>query len=104
MDAKPRNRRTTTRSMSRRQAITWLGLGGVTLGLAACSPTPPRTEPKPAATTAPAKPAEAAKPAAQPTAAPVAAAKPTDVPKPAAQPTTAPATVKKGGTLVIGAD
>src|SRR6266540_387793 len=82
----------TTRALSRREALKWLGLGGAALGLAACSPTPPRTEPKPAATSAPAapKPTEAA------AAAPAA--------KPAAQPTTGPAAIKKGGTLVIGAD
>jgi peptide/nickel transport system substrate-binding protein len=109
MDAQPRKRSTITRSLSRREAIKWLGLGGVTLGLAACSPTPPRTEPKPAAPAAPKpteapKPAEAAKPAAQPTAAPAAPAKPTEAPKPAAQSTNAPAAVKKGGMLIVGAD
>jgi peptide/nickel transport system substrate-binding protein len=90
------------RTLTRRSALRLL-TGTIGVGvLAACSPTPPRTEPKPAGTSAPApaKPAEAAKPAAQPTAAPAAAAKPADAPKP----TAAPATVKKGGALVVGQD
>jgi peptide/nickel transport system substrate-binding protein len=113
------------RSISRRAALVRMLGGGLALGLAACSPTPPRTESKPAApaaTTAPAapaapakpteapKPAEVAKPAApaadaKPTAAPAAAA-PTAAPKPAeaAKPQAAPAAVKKGGVLIIGAD
>jgi peptide/nickel transport system substrate-binding protein len=96
-----------------------MAVGGMALGLAACSPTPPRTDPKPAApaapkpteapkpvapapTTAPAAPAVAAKPTEAPKpAAPAAAAKPTEAPKPAAA---APAAVRKGGTLVIAAD
>jgi peptide/nickel transport system substrate-binding protein len=55
------------------------------LGLAACSPTPPR----PAATTS---------------SAPAAAAPTTLAPTQAAKPTTAPAAIKRGGTLIIGAD
>jgi peptide/nickel transport system substrate-binding protein len=112
-----------TRPVTRRAALRLLTLGGMALGLAACTPTPPRTESKPAApaaTTAPAaaaKPAEASKPAAAAPAAaspaaaaaspvaaaasPAAAAKPAEAPKPAAA---APATIKKGGTLIIGAD
>jgi peptide/nickel transport system substrate-binding protein len=98
------------RIVSRRAALGWLTAGSLSIGLAACSPTPPRTEPKPAApaaTTAPAaapKPTEAPKPAAP--AAPAAAPKPTEAPKPAAEakPAAAPATIKRGGTLVIGAD
>lgn len=81
--------------LSRRDAITWLTGGGIALGLAACSPTPPRTQPTgtnaaPAATAAPA-PTQAVSAAATPTA-------------PAAVPTVAPAAVRRGGTLVIGAD
>jgi peptide/nickel transport system substrate-binding protein len=85
------------RRPSRREAIRWLGAGGLALGLAACSPTPPR----PAATTSSA-PAAAPPPPTQPStqAAPVA---PTAA-APAAQPTTAPAAIKRGGTLIIGAD
>ncbi|MFN8525043.1 MAG: ABC transporter substrate-binding protein [Chloroflexota bacterium] len=90
------------RRVSRRKAVGMLGLGGVALGLLACSPTPPRAEPKPAAPPAAAPPQPtAAPPAAKPTEPPSAAAKPTEAAKPAAQ---APATVKKGGKLVIGAD
>ena len=111
------------RTMSRRAALVRMLGGGLALGLAACSPTPPRTETKPAApaaTTAPAapaaakpteapKPAEAAKPAApvadaKPTAAPAAAAPPAAKPAEAAKPQAAPAAVKKGGVLIIGAD
>jgi len=107
------------RSISRRAALVRLLGGSLALGLAACTPTPPRTETKPAApaaTTAPAapaaaKPTEAPKPAApvadaKPTATPAAAAAPTAAPKPAeaAKPQAAPAAVKKGGVLVIGAD
>ena len=112
----------TPRALSRRAALVRMLGGGLALGLAACAPTPPRNDAKPAApaaTTAPAapaaaakpteapKPAEAAKPAAPaaaaaPTAAPAAAAKPAEAAKPAAQ--TAPAAVKRGGVLIIGAD
>ena len=97
------------RSTTRRAVLRLIGLGGVALGLAACSPTPPRTESKPAAPAAPATTVPAA--AAQPTAAP--AAKSTEAPKPVAPaaaqapaPTaaTAPAAIKRGGTLVIAAD
>jgi peptide/nickel transport system substrate-binding protein len=106
--------------ITRRAALVRMIGGGIALGLAACSPTPPRADEKPAsqpaaATTAP-KPTEAAKPAApaaaaQPTAAPAAAAQPTAAPKPATEakpteapkPQAAPATVKKGGVLAIGA-
>lgn len=105
------------RQLTRREAIRWLTLGSAALGLAACAPTPPRTETKPTAApaaTAPAAAPAAAAPtsapaaAAKPTEAPAAAAKPTDVPKPAAAPTTAaaaaPANVKRGGKLVFGLD
>ncbi|MCC6173944.1 MAG: hypothetical protein IT305_01465 [Chloroflexi bacterium] len=116
------------RLVTRRAVLAWLGASSAAIGLLACSPTPPRTESKPAqpaaAPKAEAKPTEAAKPAApaaqpaattapvaQPaaTSAPAAAAKPTEAAKPAAAqptaaPTTAPAAVKRGGTLVIGAD
>jgi len=81
--------------LSRREALRWLGLGGIALGLAACSPTPPRSEP--AATSgapAPAPPAATQAPAVPPTAAPTQAARPT----------TAPAAIKRGGTLIVGAD
>jgi ABC-type transport system substrate-binding protein len=89
--------------LSRREALKWLSAGGMALGLAACTPTPPRTEPKPAATSAPAaQPTEAPKPAAPAAPAPTEAPKPAA--QPAAQPTTAPAAIKKGGTLIIGAD
>jgi peptide/nickel transport system substrate-binding protein len=87
---------------SRRDALKWLAAGGIAAGLAACSPTPPRTEP--AVTGAASGAAPAATAAATPTrpaAAPPAAA-PTITP--AAKPTAAPAAVKRGGTLVIGAD
>jgi len=85
--------------LSRRDAIKWLSGGGIALGLAACSPTPPRTQPAgtnaapaaaPAATTVPA-------PTQSVSAAPTPAA-------PAVAPTVAPAAIKRGGTLVIGAD
>jgi peptide/nickel transport system substrate-binding protein len=109
------------RSITRRAALVRILGGGIALSLAACTPTPPRTEEKPAAqpaaATAAPKPTEAAKPAAPAAAAtaapaaPAAAAQPTAAPKPAAEakpteapkPQAAPATVKKGGTLVIGA-
>jgi peptide/nickel transport system substrate-binding protein len=100
-----------TRGLTRRSALR-LFAGTVGLGvLAACAPTPPRNDPKPAATSAP---AAAQKPADSPaTAAPAAPAapKPTDAPKPAAQATAqtqpaaaAPAVVKRGGTLIVGQD
>jgi peptide/nickel transport system substrate-binding protein len=101
----------TRRLLSRREALKRLGAGGMALGLAACTPTPPRTEPKPAATSAPApaaQPTAAPKPAGTAPSAPAAAPAPTEASKPAAQPTAqpaaAPATIKKGGTLIIGAD
>lgn len=108
---------TTRRPVTRRAALRLMTLGGMALGLAACTPTPPRNDPKPAAPAAPAAAAPTAAPAAKPTeapkpaaAAPAAAAKPAEAPKPAAaapSPTTAaaaPAAIKKGGTLVIAAD
>jgi ABC-type transport system substrate-binding protein len=98
-----------------------LTLGSVALDLAACAPTPPRTDAKPTAaavappTAAPAAPAATSAPAAaaptqapagapKPTEAPAAAAKPTEAAKPAAVATTAPANVKRGGKLVFGLD
>jgi peptide/nickel transport system substrate-binding protein len=100
--------------ISRRAALVRFLGTGLALGLAACSPTPPRTEQKPAATAEAPKPTEAAKPAAPATAPPTTApapAPPTAAPKPAeAKPTeapkpqAAPAAVKKGGVLIIGAD
>lgn len=99
-----------TRRAALRMAAGTLGLGV----LAACSPTPPRTEPKPAGTSAPSAPApKPTEPSVATAPAGPAAAKPTDAPKPAApataqtQPTTAaaaPATVKRGGTLIVGQD
>jgi len=81
-----------------------VGTGGIALGLAACSPTPPRSEPAatsavpaaapPASTQAPAPPPTQAAPAAPTTSA---AAQ-------AARPTTAPAVIERGGTLIVGAD
>src|SRR5579859_5890714 len=100
--------------LSRRAALRWLGIGGIGLGLAACSPTPPRAEP--AATTAagPAAaplaptqaPAAAATQAPAPTqavAAPTTAATaivPAQTTSPTAAPTTAAALIKRGGTLI----
>ena len=78
--------------LSRREALQWLGAGGIALGLAACSPTPPRSEPA-ATSAAAAPPASTQAPA---PAAPTAAQ--------AAKPTTAPSAVKRGGTLIVGAD
>jgi peptide/nickel transport system substrate-binding protein len=114
--------------LTRREAIRWLALGSAVLGLAACSPTPPRNDAKPttapvapAATTAPSAPGATTVPAAAPAAtaapavaakpaeSPMAAAKPTAAAAPAAAPTTAataaaPANVKRGGKLVFGLD
>ena len=102
---------TSPRGLSRRAALRAIG-GTLGLGLlAACAPTPPRNDPKPAApaatsapAAAPAKPAEATKPAEA--AKPAAAAPPVQPtqPLPTAAPTAAPATVKRGGTLIIGQD
>ena len=102
------------RSLTRRAMLrTVAGTLGFGL-LVACSPTPPRNDPKPAATSAPAAAgtsapapvapttAAAPKPAESAATAATAAAKPTDVPKPAAQ--AAPATIKRGGTLIVGQD
>src|SRR5438105_1440606 len=57
--------------ISRRAALARLLGGGIALGLAACTPTPPRVEPKPT---------EASKPAETKPAAPAAAAPPTTAP------------------------
>ena len=77
--------------LSRREALRWFGYSGMALGLAACSPTPPPSPTQaPAATAAPAAPTQA--PA------------PTAAPKPTVAPTTAPANIKRGGTLIVGAD
>jgi peptide/nickel transport system substrate-binding protein len=87
--------------ISRRAALVSLLSGGVALGLAACAPTPPRTDQKPGAAAKPAeapkpteapKPAEAAKPAAP---AQAAAPKPTTAAPPAA-------TGQTGGQLRVG--
>src|SRR5581483_11109213 len=113
--------------ISRRAALTRLLSATAAIGLAACTPTPPRTEQPTAPPTAPpAAPSsgQAAAPAASPAAAaaspvtaaaspgtsPVAAAQPAASPSPAAaKPTTppsaqaAPVVGKRGGTLIIGA-
>src|SRR4051794_37097500 len=119
--------------LPRRTALARLLGGTLALGLAACSPTPPRTE-SPTAAPAAAKPTEAPKPAApaaaasspaaaaspataaspaaaaaSPAASPAAAARarapaPAAAAKPAAPPAqSAPAVGKRGGTLIIGA-
>jgi peptide/nickel transport system substrate-binding protein len=81
-----------------------MGASGIALGLAACSPTPPRTEPA-ATSVAPAAapPASTQAPASAPTQAAASAAT-TATAAQAANPTTAPATIKRGGTLIVGAD
>src|SRR5260370_28227221 len=70
--------------LSRREVLRWFGAGGIAMGLAACSPTPPRAEP--GATSAPPTTAQLAPtlvaPAAPTTAAPAHAAKPPTAPAP----------------------
>ncbi len=82
--------------LSRREVLRWFGAGGIAMGLAACSPTPPRAEP--GATSAPPTTAQLAPTLVAP------AAPTTAAPAQAAKPTTAPAAVKRGGTLIVGAD
>lgn len=95
---------TLTRRAALRLVAGTLGFGV----LAACAPTPPRNDAKPATTNSPA--AVVPKAAESST---TAAPKPSDATKPAAQiaattqpavPTAAPAAMKRGGTLIVGQD